>query len=66
MEFKTIVLPKAFILDARIPYGIFDDLNAYLNPIYDSEDRRSYGHKLSGKNLERAAARYGLGRSCCA
>ena len=49
VEFKTVVLPKAMILDARIPDDVIKDLNAYLDAIYDSDDRRSYSHSLVGQ-----------------
>ena len=31
VQFNTIVLPKAMILDARIPRDVIDDLNSYLD-----------------------------------
>lgn len=49
VDFNTIMLPKAMIMDARIPARVIDDLNAYLDALYESEDRRSYAHSLVGQ-----------------
>lgn len=49
VQFNTIVLPKAMILDARIPRDVIDDLNSYLDALYESQDRRSYAYSLVGQ-----------------